>query len=90
MSQTVTEFEACKEDVSNKLGGLQAAKIQILDKLCDRPTVGLDSETIRAYYIRPSKTYLCSFTAIYYLGLPHWMIRQVIWADKTICIDRII
>ena len=64
MSQTVTEFEACKEDVSNRLGGLQAAKIQILDKLCDRPTVGLDSETVRAYYIRPSKTYLCSFTAI--------------------------
>ena len=64
MSQTVTEFEACKEDVSNRLGGLQAAKIQILDKLCDRPTVGLDSETIRAYYIRPSKTYLCGFTAI--------------------------
>ena len=55
MSQTVTEFEACKEDVSNRLGGLQAAKIQILDKLCDRPTVGLDSETIRGYYIRPLK-----------------------------------
>ena len=70
MSQTVNEFEACKEDVSNRLGGYQAANIQSLYKLCDRPTVGLDSETIRAYYIRPSKTHLCSFTAIQYLGLP--------------------
>ena len=56
MSRTVNiaEFEAYNEDVSKRLGGLQAANIQILDKLdklCDRPTVGLDFMTITSVYL---------------------------------------